>query len=110
MIYSTTEKYKDLHSIQRVNSVKILVSTARLEVIIGKKKAWPGPMDTVRKFARLILQNLMNVFITELILFLIIVFLNEEYVSFRRTGCLIFLSCLIGGTFTVIFLVFFFLV
>ena len=54
-------------------------------------------MDTVRKFARLILQNLMNVFITELILFLIIVFLNEEYVSFRRTGCLIFLSCLIGG-------------
>ena len=38
-IYSTTEKYKDLHSIQRVNSVKILVSTARLEVIIGKKKA-----------------------------------------------------------------------
>ena len=39
MIYLTTEKYKDLHSIQRVNSVKILVSTARLEVIIGKKKA-----------------------------------------------------------------------
>ena len=54
-------------------------------------------MDTVRKFAGLILLNLMNVFITELILFLIIVFLNEEYVSFRRTGCLIFLSCLIGG-------------
>ena len=42
-----------------------------------KKKAWPGPMDTVRKFASLILQNLKNVFITELILFLIIVFLNE---------------------------------
>ena len=52
----------------------------------------------------------MNVFVTELILFLIIVFLNEEYVSFRRTGCLIFLSCLIGGTFTVIFFLFFFLV
>ena len=67
-------------------------------------------MDTVRKFARLMLQNFMNVFITELFLFLIIVFSNEEYVSFRRTGCLIFLSCLIEGTFTVIFLVFFFLV
>ena len=40
MIYSTTKKYKDLHSIQRVKSVKIHVSasTARLEVIIEKKK------------------------------------------------------------------------
>ena len=42
-------------------------------------------MDTVRKFARLILLNLMNVFITEL-LFLIIIILF-----------LTFLSCLIGG-------------
>ena len=54
-------------------------------------------MDTVRKFARLILRNLMNIFITELISFLIIDFFNEEYVSFRRTGCFISLSCLIGG-------------
>ena len=40
MIYSTTKKYKDLHSIQRVKSVKIHVSasTALLEVIIEKKK------------------------------------------------------------------------
>ena len=40
MIYSTTKKYKDFHSIQRVKSVKIHVSasTARLEVIIEKKK------------------------------------------------------------------------
>ena len=40
MVYSTTKKYKDLHSIQRVKSVKIHVSasTARLEVIIEKKK------------------------------------------------------------------------
>ena len=41
MVYSTTWKYKDLHSIQRVKSVKIHVSgsTARLEVIIEKTKA-----------------------------------------------------------------------
>ena len=43
MIYSTTKKYKDLHSIQRVKSVKIHVSasTALLEVIIEKKKQQP---------------------------------------------------------------------
>ena len=41
MVYSTTWKYKDLHSIQRVKSVKIHVSgsTARLEVVIEKTKA-----------------------------------------------------------------------
>ena len=41
MVYSTTWKYKDLHSIQRVKSVKIHVSgsTARLEVIIEKTNA-----------------------------------------------------------------------
>ena len=95
MIYSTTEKYKDLHSIQRVNSVKILVSTARLEVIIGKKKAWPAPMDTVRKFARLILQNFMNVFITELFLFLIIVFSNGEKNTCLSEGRVVLFSFLV---------------
>ena len=40
MIYSTTKKYKDLHSTQRVKSVKIHVSASTdvLEVIIEKKK------------------------------------------------------------------------
>ena len=113
MIYSTTKKYKDLHSTQPVKSVKIHVSasTARLEVITEKKKALTRPDGYCPQIARLISQNLiMNAFITELILFLIIVFLNEEYVSFRRTGCLTFLSCFSWGTFTVVFFLFFFLV
>ena len=40
MVYSTTWKFEDLHSIQRVKSVKyhVSASTARLEVSVEKKK------------------------------------------------------------------------
>ena len=90
----------------------MLVQVQRgLKSSLKKKKALTRPDGYCPQIARLISQNLiMNTFITELILFLIIVFLNEEYVSFRRTGCLTFLSCFSWGTFTVVFFLFFFLV
>ena len=77
----------------------MLVQVQRgLKSSLKKKKALTRPDGYCPQISRLISQNLiMNAFITELILFLIIVFLNEEYVSFRRTVCLTFLSCLIGG-------------
>ena len=51
----------------------MLVEVQRgLKSSLKKQKPSPGTMDTVRKFARLILLNLMNVFITELFYFLLL--------------------------------------